>query len=99
MEVGDRQKVPRSLLAFKNLVYDDHGQAILTPLMKKGQLLDCNVVSFNNLNSAKREPTPDLTTLYFVEPCIDTYKKIAQDARQKMYDIMIVLFTKPVHDL
>ena len=61
--------------------------------------MDCNVVQFTNLNSQKRDPCPDLATLYLVEPCQETYKKISQDARQKLYDIMIVLFTKPPTDL
>lgn len=97
-EVGDRQKVPRTLFTFKALVYDQHGQNLIAPVMKIGNLLDCNIIHHANIDS-KREPLPDLPVIYLVEPTLSNFKLIAKDARDKLYDMMIVNFTKPLESL
>jgi hypothetical protein len=34
--------------------------------------------------------------IYLVEPTSENYKLIAEDARNRVYDMMIVAFTKPI---
>jgi sec1 family domain-containing protein 1 len=66
--------------------------------MKIGDLRDSNIV-FNANISAKRDQIPDLPIIYLVEPTKQNYALIAKDAREKLYDLMIVHFTKPVESL
>ncbi len=66
--------------------------------MKIGNLLECNVIHHANITS-KREPLPDLPVIYLVEPTLLNFKLIAKDARDKLYDMMIVNFTKPIDSL
>lgn len=66
--------------------------------MKIGDLRECNVVYHANITS-KRDPVPDLPIIYLVEPTKSNFSLIAKDAREKLYDIMIVHFTKPVDSL
>jgi len=40
-----------------------------------------------------------LPVLYLVEPCTSIFKQIAKDAKDKLYDIMIIHFTKPLLNL
>lgn len=37
--------------------------------------------------------------IYFVEPCTSTFKQIAKDAKDKLYDIMVINFTKPLENI
>lgn len=66
--------------------------------MKIGNLLDCNIIHHQNISS-KREALSDLPVIYLVEPTSSNFKQIAKDARDKLYDMMIVHFTKPVESL
>lgn len=66
--------------------------------MKINNLRDCNIIYHANIHS-KREPLPDLPVIYLVEPCAATYKQISKDAKDKLYDMMIVHFTRPVDSL
>ena len=66
--------------------------------MKIGNLLDCNIVHHSNIAS-KREPLNDMAVIYLVEPTDKNYKLIAKDAKDKLYDMMIVHFTRPVESL
>jgi hypothetical protein len=66
--------------------------------MKIGDLRECNVVYHANITS-KRDHVPDLPIIYLVEPTKSNFLLIAKDAREKLYDIMIVHFTKPVDSL
>lgn len=96
--VGNNQKMPRTLFTFKALLYDNHAQNLIAPLMNKGSLIECNIIQFANL-SAKREPIADLPVIYLVEPTIENYRLIAKDAKDKLYDMMLVQFTKPTTTL
>ena len=98
VEVGDHQKVPRSLFTFKALLYDQHAQSLIAPLMNLGALRECNIVYNANVMS-KREPIPDLPVIYLVEPTPANFSIIARDAKDKLYDMMIVHFTKPTDSL
>ena len=99
IEVGMGQKVLRTLFTFKALVLDQHGQNLIAPIMKKGKLFDCNIVHYDNITSLKREQLNDLPVIYLVEPTLKNFKQIAKDAKDKLYDMMIVHFTKPVESL
>ena len=66
--------------------------------MKIGDLRESNIVYHANITS-KRETIPDLPIIYLVEPNKENYVLIAKDAKEKLYDMMIVHFTKPVESL
>jgi hypothetical protein len=66
--------------------------------MKIGDLRESNIIYHANIQS-KREPIPDLPIIYLVEPNKQNYVQIAKDAKDKLYDMMIVHFTKPVESL
>lgn len=68
---------------------------MIGPLMKVGNLRECNIVlNFNIQSGLKRDPIPDLPALYLVEPTMQNYQLIAQDAKDKLYDMIMVFFTK-----
>lgn len=66
--------------------------------MKIGNLLDCNIIHHANIAN-KREPLADIPVIYLVEPTLSNFKLIAKDAKDKLYDMMIVNFTKPIESL
>ena len=66
--------------------------------MKIGDLRESNIVYNANITS-KRDQLPDLPIIYLVEPTKQNFALIAKDAKEKLYDIMIVHFTKPVESL
>lgn len=98
IEVGEGQRVARSLFTFKALIYDTHAQNIIAPIMKIGNLRDCNILFHSNI-ALKREQITDLPALYLLEPTMQNYKIISQDAKEKLYDIQLINFTKPVKNI
>ena len=91
--------MPLSLLTFKEVVYDLQGQQILAPVMKKGNLLDCNVISFSNIESKREPSSSNAPVVYFIEPTLQNFRLVSQDCKFKVYDLMIVCFTKPLSSL
>lgn len=70
---------------WKVLVYDQHCQDILLPLVNKPELRKLGVTLYM-LITDRRERVPDVPAIYFVYPSEDNIKRIADDMSQNLYD-------------
>ena len=82
---------------FKVLIYDELAETMIAPLLKVGELRDCNVILHASLNS-KREPCPGLPAIYLVQPTIENFKAIAADCQKGLYDFVFVYFSRSLSD-
>lgn len=71
--------------SWKVLVYDRHGQDILSPLFTVAELRALGVTLYLQLAS-EREPIPDTTVVYFVLPTPENVSRICKDLEEQVYD-------------
>ena len=69
---------------WKILIYDQHGQDIISPLMSVADLRDLGVTLYLPLN-ANRDAIPDVPAVYFVVPSDESIAQICQDMRDHLY--------------
>jgi hypothetical protein len=90
-------KVQKSLFNFKLLCFDTLCQNLIAPIMKVGALREHNMTLHLNLDSkAKREAVPEVACVYLVEPTQQSFKQIANDSANNLYDFVFVNFSRPV---
>ncbi|KAJ1556478.1 Vesicle trafficking between the ER and Golgi [Cladochytrium tenue] len=77
---------------WKVLIYDQAGQEIISPLLKVNELRENGITVHMHLNS-ERLPIPDVPAIYFVQPTIETLKRIGEDLSRKLYDSYYLNFT------
>ena len=69
---------------WKILIYDHHGQDIISPLMSVADLRDLGVTLYLPLNSS-RDSIPDVPALYFVVASDESIAQICQDMQDHLY--------------
>lgn len=94
---GEGVPVEKQLFMFKVLIYDDLAETMIAPLLKVGELRDCNVILHSSLKS-KREPCPGLPAIYLVQPTQENYQAIAADCQKGLYDFVFVYFSRAMSD-
>ncbi|KAJ1569741.1 Vesicle trafficking between the ER and Golgi [Cladochytrium tenue] len=77
---------------WKVLIYDQAGQEIISPLLKVNELRENGITVHMHLNS-ERLPIPDVPAIYFIQPTIETLKRIGEDLSRKLYDTYYLNFT------
>lgn len=85
----------KSALKWKILIYDERGLCILTTLFKLASLMDLGV-TFHGLLSSKRDPIPDVSAVYFVEPTPENCAIIAQDIQNNLYESIYVNYISKI---
>eukprot|EP01113_Clastostelium_recurvatum_P017096 TRINITY_DN2000_c0_g1_i1.p1 TRINITY_DN2000_c0_g1~~TRINITY_DN2000_c0_g1_i1.p1 ORF type:complete len:652 (-),score=130.27 TRINITY_DN2000_c0_g1_i1:186-2141(-) len=80
---------------WKILVYDRYCGDILAPLLRKGDLRNQGITLPLPLHSS-RQAVSDVPCIYFVAPTRDNIKRIAEDARQSLYESLHLNFNTPV---
>nr|CAB3265891.1 sec1 family domain-containing protein 1 [Phallusia mammillata] len=70
---------------WKVLIYDQHGQDIISPLLSVAELRDLGITLYLPLESA-RDAISDVTAVYFVVPNDENISRICQDMKDKLYD-------------
>ena len=69
---------------WKILIYDQHGQDIISPLLSVADLRDLGVTLYLSLNSG-RDAIPDVPAVYFVVASDESIAQICQDMRDHLY--------------
>ena len=69
---------------WKILIYDQHGQDIISPLMSVADLRELGVTLYLPLNSS-RDAIPDVPALYFVVASNESIAQICQDMQDQLY--------------
>lgn len=94
--------------AWKILILDAAGQAILSPILKVNELRECGVTLYlyiqetiliSNLRRqlhGDRQAIADVPAIYFVEPSADNVRRIAEDLRAGLYEQVHLNFTSSV---
>jgi len=78
------------------LVYDRAGRDILLPLFSVAKLKNMGITLHLLLHS-DREPIPDASCIYFVEPTEDNLKRIYKDLKEEMYETFNFHFISPIN--
>ena len=82
-------------LRWKVLIYDQRGLSILSTLLKVSKLLEVGVTFYGPITQ-KREPIPDVSAVYLLEPTPENLRLIAQDCSAPLYDQMYINFLSPI---
>ncbi|OHT12159.1 Sec1 family protein [Tritrichomonas foetus] len=82
-------------LRWKVLIYDQKGLNILSTLLKVSKLLEVGVTFYGSIKQ-KREPIPDVSAVYLLEPTPENLRLIAQDCATPLYDQMYINFLSPI---
>ncbi|KAK8880803.1 Sec1 domain containing protein 1 [Tritrichomonas musculus] len=82
-------------LRWKVLIYDQRGLSILSTLLKVAKLLEVGVTFYGSITQ-KREPIPDVSAVYLLEPTPENLRLIAQDCAAPLYDQMYINFLSPI---
>jgi hypothetical protein len=77
---------------WKLLIYDEDGQAILSPLFNVSDLRRLGVTLHLNLNS-QRENIPDVPAIYFIKPTLSNISKLSSDIIRGLYTQNSIHFT------
>lgn len=70
---------------WKVLIYDQTGQAIISPILKVSELREQGITVHMQL-FGDRQPIPEVPAIYFVQPTTDNIKRIIEDFKANMYD-------------
>lgn len=82
---ADSVKTDQPSGVWKVLVYDEHCQNILLPLVNKPELRKLGITLYM-LITDRRERVPDVPAIYFVYPSAENIKRISDDLSQGLYD-------------
>lgn len=81
-------------LVWKVLILDDASNSALATIVHVGELRDHNIALHLSI-SAQREPLPEITAIYLVEPTPSNIEHIAADCRKQLYDLFSINFLYP----
>jgi len=87
----------KNSLKWKVLIYDDLGIWILSTLLKVSRLLEVGVTIHGHI-SKKRDPIPDVSAVYLVQPTKENVSIIANDIGNNLFDHVYVNFISPIDD-
>ncbi|KAJ3120266.1 Vesicle trafficking between the ER and Golgi [Physocladia obscura] len=96
--VSANSPLPIIDIVWKVLVYDKHGQDIISPLLKVNELRECGVTVHMPLTS-DRQPIPDVPAVYFVSPTRESISRIAEVRFFFILCIKVVELEIPNQDL
>lgn len=96
--------------AWKILILDSAGQAILSPILKVNELREsgvtlylyrldpyvCLLLTLDRQLHGDRQPIGDVPAIYFVEPTAPNISRIVQDLRNTLYEQVYINFTSSV---
>jgi hypothetical protein len=77
--------------SWRVLVFDKVGMEVLSPIVKVKELRDAGVTLHLGIDST-RQPLPGVPAIYFCEPTPDNIARIADDAKNELYQRMDVNF-------
>ncbi|KAK4324075.1 hypothetical protein Pmani_005260 [Petrolisthes manimaculis] len=80
---------------FSILIYDKHGQDILTPLFKVKDLQEMGVTLHLLLHSERGE-VPEVPAIYFCHPSEENLTRICQDFAEGLYSAYYLNFISPI---
>lgn len=81
--------------SYKVLVLDSVTKDIVAPLLRVDELRNNGVTLHMQIDS-ERQPIPDVAAVYFVEPSEENITRIAEDAKQGLYDTFHLNFSSKV---
>ncbi|RXG52809.1 Sec1 family domain-containing protein 1, partial [Armadillidium vulgare] len=80
---------------FSVLIYDRHGQDIISPLLSVKELREMGVTLHLLLHSERGE-IPDVPAIYFCQPTEENLVRIGQDFTDGLYSSYYLNFTSPI---
>lgn len=80
---------------YKVLILDGETKNIVAPLLRVDELRHHGVTLHMQLHS-DRQPIPDVSAVYFVQPTEENVKRIATDAGSALYDSFYVNFSSTI---
>ena len=89
------EKGQNSALKWKVLIYDERGLCILSTLLKVSSLMDVGVTVYGFINS-KRDPIPDVSAVYLIEPTQENLEYLANDIKNSLYESVYINFISPI---
>ncbi|XP_066943279.1 sec1 family domain-containing protein 1 [Macrobrachium rosenbergii] len=80
---------------FSVLIYDKHGQDIISPLLSVKDLREMGVTLHMLLHSERGE-VPDVPAIYFCQPTEENLTRIGQDFAEGLYSSYFLNFISPI---
>ncbi|GFE54645.1 Sec1 family protein [Babesia ovis] len=89
---GDDDTEGHQLKTWKVLIYDEESRALLSPILKVGELRDLGV-TLNMVIGDRRDSIPGVDAVYLVTPTDANIEAIVADAQSRKYKQIYVNFT------
>ncbi|KAK8732698.1 hypothetical protein OTU49_006882, partial [Cherax quadricarinatus] len=80
---------------FAVLIYDKHGQDIISPLLSVKDLREMGITLHMLLHSERGE-VPDVPAIYFCQPTEENLIRIGQDFNDGLYSAYYLNFISPI---
>ncbi|EAY09549.1 Sec1 family protein [Trichomonas vaginalis G3] len=87
----------KTAVKWKVLIYDERGLCILSTLLKVASLMDLGV-TYHGLITSKRDPIPDISAVYLVEPTPENCAIISNDIQNSLYDSVYINFISKISE-